>query len=155
MIQRVQTLYLFGTIVACIAMLFFPFAGYSNPDRGLYLLTANGIQYVNEHVTVNFWLTFPILMINSLTIVLSALSIFMFKKRRIQLWFVNISFLLTVILIMLLFFYYTGYVEKLANAVTSYRLGIAFPLVSLVSLVMASRAIRKDEALVKSVDRLR
>jgi hypothetical protein len=37
----------------------------------------------------------------------------------------------------------------------SYQFGIFFPLVSLVCIIMASRAIRKDEALVKSSDRLR
>jgi hypothetical protein len=37
----------------------------------------------------------------------------------------------------------------------SYQFGIFLPVISLLLLVLASRAIRKDEALVKSADRLR
>ena len=74
----------------------------------------------------------------------------------IQLWFVNISFLLNILLIILIYFFYSShFLQEQINIGPSYQFGIFLPIVSFVCLILASRAIRKDEALVKSADRLR
>jgi uncharacterized membrane protein len=82
-------------------------------------------------------------------------AIFLFKKRGLQVWFVNIAFLLHVVLIILIFLYYISKFETLYNTKSSYQFGIFIPIVSLVCIILASRTIRKDEALVRSSDRLR
>jgi hypothetical protein len=158
MIQRIQTVYLTASVIACVLLFTFPMAKFNNDVQGIYILSAIGIKYLNmvdPPMFVNFWLTFPMLVLAIASIVFTAASILLYKKRRSQLILVNISFLLNIILIALVYLYYTGYVEKLSKVLPSYQFGIFLPIISMVMLVLANRAIRKDEALVKSADRLR
>jgi len=58
----------------------------------------------------------------------------------------------------LVFLLYSRFFEKRLGGggiPSTYQFGMYIPLISLVFLVLASRAIRKDEALIKSSDRLR
>jgi hypothetical protein len=156
MIQRVQTLYLSIVVIACISLFFFPITKYFNDVQGTYVFFITGMRYMIEPpITVNFWLTFPLLLFTVFSLILALSAIFLYKKRGVQLWFVNITFLLHVALIILIFLYYINHFETLFNTKPSYQFGVFIPLVSLVCIILASRAIRKDEALVKSSDRLR
>jgi hypothetical protein len=156
MIQRVQTLYMSIVVIACISLFFFPITKYIHDVQGTYVFFITGVKYMIEPpITVNFWLTFPLLLLVVFSIILAAGAIFLYKKRGLQLWFVNIAFLLHIVLIILIFLYYINHYETLFNTKPSYQFGIFIPLISLVCIIMASRAIRKDEALVKSSDRLR
>jgi hypothetical protein len=156
MFQRIQTVYMGIILIALISLLFFPIVQYNHDVQGTYILYFTGMKYmIDPPVTVRFWQTFPLLLLASFSFVLVGTAIFLYKKRMQQLWLINISFLLHVIMILLLFFYYVNHFEKLFNTLPAYKAGIFIPLISLVCLVLASRAIRKDEALVKSTDRLR
>jgi len=127
-------------------------------DTGTYILSAIGIKYKSIYdpaIFVNFWLTIPMLILTIASIIITGTAILLYKKRRSQLILVNISFLLNIIFIALVYLYYNGYVEKLSKVLPSYHFGMFLPLISLVLLVLANRAIRKDETLVKSADRLR
>jgi hypothetical protein len=156
MIQRVQTLYLSIVVIACISLFFFPITKYFNDVQGTYVFFITGMKYMIEPpITVNFWLTFPLLLLTVFSLILALSAIFLYKKRGVQLWFVNIAFLLHVALILLVFLYYINHFETLFKTKPSYQFGVFIPLVSLVCIIMASRAIRKDEALVKSSERLR
>jgi hypothetical protein len=143
-------------VIASMLLFFFPVAKYVSDVRGTYFLFIWGMKYMGEvQIVTNFWISFPMLFIISLSIIMISVSIFFYKKRGLQLWLVNISFLLNIILISLIFFYYTGHFSTQTNATPSYQFWILMPIVSFICLVMASRAIRKDEALVRSSDRLR
>jgi hypothetical protein len=156
MIQRIQTLYLSIALIACISLFFFPITRYFNDVQGTYVFYITGVQYmIDPPITVNFWLTFPLIIIVVSSAFLTLAAIFLYKKRGVQLWFVNIAFLLQVALIILVFLYYINHFETLFKTRPSYQFGIFVPLICLICIVMASRAIRKDEALVKSADRLR
>jgi hypothetical protein len=155
MIQRVQTLYMSIVVIACILLFFFPLARYIG-DRGTYIFFITGMKLTGEiPAVINFWLTFPLVLIVVSSLVLVIAAIFLYKKRGLQLWFVNIAFLLHVVLIILVFLFYINHFEPICNAKASYQFGIFIPLISLICIILASRAIRKDEALVKSTDRLR
>jgi membrane protease YdiL (CAAX protease family) len=82
------------------------------------------------------------------------LTILQFRKRLRQLRTINFAILLNIVLIVLLFFY-TDKISKDISLPTEYRMGSVFPLISLVFLVLAMYAIKKDERLVRSLDRLR
>ena len=157
MLQRIQTVYLTASVIACILLFSFPMAKFHN-DTGTYILSAIGIKYKSIYdpaIFVNFWLTIPMLILTIASIIITGTAILLYKKRRSQLILVNISFLLNIIFIALVYLYYNGYVEKLSKVLPSYHFGMFLPLISLVLLVLANRAIRKDETLVKSADRLR
>jgi hypothetical protein len=158
MIQRIQTVYLTASVIACALLFTFPMAKFNSDVQGTYVLSAIGIKYMNNvdpPIFVNFWSTFPMLILVFGSIISTGISILLYKKRRTQLILVNVAFLLDVILIGLVYLYYVGYLEKLSKVLPSYQFGIFLPIISLVLLVLANRAIRKDEALVKSADRLR
>jgi len=80
-------------------------------------------------------------------------TIFMFKHRQRQFVFNRLNLLLQ--LILLGFFVYRSL--SLSGGVTSPEKGVGMlgPVFAIVLLVLANRAIKKDEDLVKSVDRLR
>ncbi|MDP4281522.1 MAG: DUF4293 domain-containing protein [Bacteroidota bacterium] len=154
MIQRIQSLYLALSVVACGLLFFFPMAVFVHPS-GIYNFFIYGIKYMLEPpMILNFWLVFPALAMIIIATILTASSIFLYKNRKLQVLFVSIAFLLHVILISVILLFYISHFEDIYG-IHSYKFGIFLPLISLGLLILANRAIRKDEALVKSADRLR
>jgi hypothetical protein len=156
MIQRIQTVYLSIAALACILLVFFPLAQYISDVQGTYVFYITGVKYmIDPPITVHFWRTFPLLALVAITFLLTVISIFLFKNRQRQVLIVNLAFLLQVIFVSLVLLYYTGYFEKICNTRVSYQFGVFVPLVSMGFLFLASRAIKKDDRLVRSTDRLR
>ncbi|WP_430412239.1 DUF4293 domain-containing protein [Kordia sp.] len=85
--------------------------------------------------------------------VLALITIFMFKNRKLQ--FVLNRFNIIFNLILLGVFVYRMLNLSGEMEVSEKGIGIILPIISIVLLVLANRAIKKDEDLVKSVDRLR
>jgi len=156
MIQRIQSLYLFVVAVACTLLFFFPMIDYIDPGKGTYKLFATGMKsYSDLPGLLFFWETLPLLVLVSVSLVMALITIFLYKKRRIQFQLVNINILLNVVLVALVFLLYSRIFENRLQIPSNYQFGMYIPLISLVFLVLASRSIRKDDSLVKSSDRLR
>lgn len=156
MIQRIQTFYLALVTAACILMFFFPMATYIHDVRGTYVFFVYGMKYLMEPpVVVSFWLIFPLLFLTAATGILCLVAIFLYKKRKLQILFVSIAFFLQIILITSVFLFYMNNFDQLLQVEHSYRFGVFIPLVSLGFLILANRAIKKDESMVQSADRLR
>lgn len=155
MLQRIQTLYLGVSIITYILLFLFPIAVYQQ-DVHTYKLFASGMKYMDPETFISFWATFPMLIILCILIILPLIAIFSYQKRRLQILFVNTGILLTIALIAMIFLFYSDYFFKdIVKVRPDYQFGAFIPLISLVFLVLAFRAIRKDEALVRSADRLR
>jgi hypothetical protein len=155
MIQRIQSLYLFVVAVACALLFFFPMIEYVDPMKGTYKLYAAFMVFSDISGIIFFRETFPLLVLVIVSMVLALVTIFLYKKRRTQLLLVSVNLLVNVVLIALVFLLYSRIYENRLQIVSEYQFGMYIPLISLVFLVLANRAIRKDEALVKSTDRLR
>ncbi len=156
MLQRIQTLYLSVSIITCVLLLFFPIATYQHDMQGTYKLFLTGMKYMEQPTIINFWATSPMIFLLIGSILLSTASIFTFKKRRLQLLFVNINILFTITLVALIFLFYSDhFFREIVKVQPSYQFGGFIPLISLIFLIMAFRSIRKDESLVRSADRLR
>ncbi|WP_350291361.1 DUF4293 domain-containing protein [uncultured Croceitalea sp.] len=84
---------------------------------------------------------------------LAILAIFLFKKRQNQFVINRLNMILN--LFLLGFFVYRSLNLSGETAVSEKGIGMLIPVFSIVFLVLANRAIKKDEDLVKSVDRLR
>jgi len=84
---------------------------------------------------------------------LAMISIFMYKKRQSQFVLGRLNIILNFILLGL--FVYQSLNLSGETDVSEKGIGILLPIFSIVFLVLANKAIRKDEDLVKSVDRLR
>ncbi|MFN3753813.1 DUF4293 family protein [Flavobacterium sp.] len=85
---------------------------------------------------------------------LSLLSILSHTKRQQQFVMGRLNIILNLILLGL-FVYRTLNLSGEAATVSEKGIGMFLPIFSIVLLVLANKAIKKDEDLVKSVDRLR
>ena len=86
--------------------------------------------------------------------VLTIYSIISFKKRQTQFVVNRLNIVLNLILLGL-FVYHSLNLSGEAVSVSEKGIGMFLPILAIVFLVLANKAIKKDEDLVKSVDRLR
>ena len=144
MIQRIQSVYLL------LASLF---------SGVIVLFTSFWIQ--NDGSTINF-LDFFVVKNNLLLIVgilfyssslLSFVSIFLYPKRSKQLLLGWLNLILNLIIIFMLIYYLQSLPGEISISVKG--IGMFIPLISFGLILLSNRAIKKDEELVKSVDRLR
>ncbi len=136
MIQRIQTVYLFLAFAATgILMLFVP----------LWTTTAGKQFFFMQDQLYTVLL--------GLTTMLSIISIISFKKRQNQFVLNRLNIILNLILLGL--FVYRSLNLSGEAQVSEKGIGMFMPIVAIVLLVLANKAIKKDEDLVKSVDRLR
>lgn len=136
MIQRIQSLYLFiSALLSALVPLFFPLW---KDAKQMDVYFTSDIMYIFAF---------------GLSTTMALVSILLFKKRQNQFVLNRLNIILNFILIGL-FVYRT--LNLSGEALVSEK-GIAMfvPLVSIVLFVLANKAIKKDEDLVKSVDRLR
>ena len=148
MIQRVQSL-LLGLVAILHVLLFFVpvfvWDGYHGPEGPLQDVKPMTALY-----------NMPFIVLNSLIIVLSIFIIFQYKARKKQRSFVFVLTAVIVINICLYLFYAVRI--TVANEylfVWTKSIGIYFQLLSIVLCFFAAKRIKKDEDLVKSVDRIR
>lgn len=98
--------------------------------------------------------TIPVINIGAIALVIiGALSIFSFKNRKRQILLNTISIIINALLIGVLAYW----LLNLSGGIHFPEKGIEpiFPLIAVICLLIANIYIRKDERLVKSVDRLR
>ncbi|MCR9228397.1 MAG: DUF4293 domain-containing protein [Flavobacteriaceae bacterium] len=136
MIQRIQTLFLL--IVGLISGIL-PFF------MNLWVEIDGKEVFAQDEVLVS-------LVFYAVT-VLAVVSIVMYKKRQNQFVVNRLNMILN--LFLLGFFVYRSLSLSGETVVSEKGIGMLIPVFSIVFLVLANRAIKKDEDLVKSVDRLR
>ena len=136
MIQRIQSVYLLLTAGISAGLIFVFHLWITNEDVKIFAM--------DELLYFGLFLG---------SAVLSLLSIFMFKNRKLQFVLGRLNIILNVIL--LGFFVYQSLNVSGEALVSEKGIGIFLPILSIVLLVLANKAIKKDEDLVKSVDRLR
>jgi len=137
MIQRIQTVYLLAALViSAVLPFFFP----------LWTLNDGNVFYFMQSQL------YAVLF--GLSATLSLLGILSYKKRQHQFVIGRLNIILNLILLGL-FVYRSLNLSGEAVAVSEKGIGMFLPIISIVFLVLANKAIKKDEDLVKSVDRLR
>lgn len=136
MIQRIQTVYLFLAFVFS-GVLPFVFPLWKD---------ATGKDFY-------FMLDLAYAAVFGLCTTLAIVSIFSYKKRQNQFVMNRLNIILNFILLGL--FVYRLLSLSGETTVSEKGIGMFLPIVSIVLLVLANKAIKKDEDLVKSVDRLR
>ena len=151
MIQRIQSIYLFLAAVALGSSIFFPLATATGEPAAL---AATGDNFFADGT---YWAKeFPGWIATLLLIAGAVSAIFLYKNRPRQMQLTG-SIALGAFLLLVLFgalgYYYAGSLPEGAAAHLS--LGSALCPVSVPLLWLAYRAIKKDENLVRSSDRLR
>jgi len=146
MIQRIQSLYLLLATLVMSLTLFMPVAKISY-DGQMYDLTAFGsIETI--------WMGIML----SLATLLPLVTIFLFKRRTLQIRLCAVELVLLVGSLVLFGLYYWLTIRSFENySLEHLQFGWAapMPIIAFVLTYLASRAIFKDEVLVRSLDRIR
>lgn len=155
MIQRIQSVYLFLTTVLSILFLSGSFLSFINKSGDVYKIGFTDIVRITQGQTPEIiGKIFPLTIIVILIAALSLITIFLFKKRMIQLLLSGILIGIISVLI-LVSFYYTYSVISKYDATMEPGIKMALPFLQLIFSILAFRGIKKDDKLVKSYDRLR
>ncbi|MBR4155681.1 MAG: DUF4293 domain-containing protein [Bacteroidales bacterium] len=155
MIQRIQTIFLFLATVFAGILFFTPVFSFNYVGE-LMKLTIYGVKGANELLSFSAAYALPLLLIAVLIVAIPAITIFMYKKRELQLKLSSLNIFLNAALCGLIFLYYASNVENRINPETvHYMFGTYIPLINMVLSVLAMRWVKKDIELLKSVDRLR
>ena len=131
MIQRIQSIYL---LVAAISMSLISFK--------VPVYTLNDTLFMAQDDTKMFILTI-------VGAIFSLLGLFMFKNRKFQMKLIRLTVLIQMIIGIRIFMLFNKFEVVLNN---SFLFLMAF---TLMALIMAYRGVKKDDDLVRSVDRIR
>lgn len=85
--------------------------------------------------------------------ILTLITIFQFKKRQLQFVLGRLTILINFILVGILVYFAQNLSGEIQ--VSEKGIGLLIPIFTIVFVALANKAIKKDEELVKSVDRLR
>ena len=136
MIQRIQTLYLAVVAILSILAAFFIKSLAQNEESSIFELSV-------QMDRITFFIT----------AIFAVISIFLYKKRINQFIVNRLNIILN--LFLLGFFVYRSLKLSGESLLSQKGIWIIVPLISIVLLILANKAIKRDEDLVKSVDRLR
>ena len=135
MIQRIQSVYLLlVALLAALVPIWLPL--WETEGVAVFAFDHSWIKYLFIGIAV-----------------LAIYSIFRYKDRKQQFVLNRLNLLLNLILLGV--FVYHSLNLSGETAVSEKGIGMLIPVFSIVLLVLANKAIKKDEDLVKSVDRLR
>ncbi|MDG1804004.1 DUF4293 domain-containing protein [Flavicella sp.] len=144
MIQRIQSIYLLLAALLSGGVVFFvSFLGSENNEVSNITSLLTDERFLIKSIGIGFFVSAA----------LSALSIFLFKQRQNQFVLGRLNILINFYLLGVLLF--ESLMVSGETNVSEKGIGVSLPIIVVVLLVMANKAIKKDENLVKSVDRLR
>ena len=144
MIQRIQTLYL---LIATLLSggLIFVFNLWKNSDESLYF-AIDGFKSGSTMLMVGSALFF-------ISALMTLVTIFYYKRRQLQFVLGRLVIAINFFLLGILVYF----AQNLSGEVqiSEKGIGLLIPVITIVLVALANKAIKKDEELVKSVDRLR
>lgn len=136
MIQRIQSLYIVIAILLNGVLSFYLPLWITSDNVEIYALS--------QPVAISLFL---------LSVLISLITLFSFKKRKRQFVLGRINIILNFVLVGV-FAYWTLSLPGEMD-ISEKGIGMLLPIISIVFIALANKAIKKDEDLVKSVDRLR
>lgn len=151
MIQRIQTLFLFGVAVLSGLMLTGDLVMMDSGSGTLFSINFMGLSEEGGGILQRLW---PLTFLLALVPVLSLVAIFLYRRRPLQMRVTMIVLLLSLGTLILGAFYVLMFDRKIEITIL-WKVRAVFPLVSAILAWLAHRAILRDELLVKSYDRLR
>ena len=136
MLQRIQTIWLLLAVIVSAGLIFV---------LPLWENSAGEFVYAHEIlIALGMFLA---------SAAISLVSIVMFKNRKLQFVLGRLNIILNLFLLGV--FVYWSLTLPGEMDISEKGIGMFLPIISIVFIVLANKAIKKDEDLVKSVDRLR
>ena len=146
MIQRIQSIYLLiaGIVSAGLTFVFSLWTNSQANSPIVYIVDLfSGLSILEKTVPVLFFIS----------ALLSIVTLFLFKNRQLQFVLGRLNILINLFLLGILI--YLSQTLSGETSVSEKGIGMFLPVIVILLLVIANKAIKKDEDLVKSVDRLR
>lgn len=155
MIQRIQSIFLLVAIAIGISIFFFPIAifNYKEFHFSMNVLGISFFENSAKNIQVN---TIPLVISLIASILLSGITIVLYKKRQLQLRLVKINIIVTTLFVLLVFLFSDKITSQiLAPEPAVYGAGAFLSLLIIILQIISAYQINKDEKLVRSADRLR
>ncbi|HAN78283.1 MAG TPA: hypothetical protein DCQ31_11215 [Bacteroidales bacterium] len=152
MLQRIQSVYLFAVFTLFVLMFQFPIVELISAGSEFYILKYRAVM--NPETGKIAVSAFPLAYLLLIIALIAMANIFMYKKR---VWQMRVSILNAVLMAgsLVLIGYYSFKGAQMLDADLNISFPVLFPVVGLILNILAIGAIRKDENLVRSVDRIR
>ena len=138
MIQRQQSLWLLLSSICAFLSYKFPF----------FSGTKQGVKNMTEKAILDAGSSFFLLVLTGIALILSLVTIFMFKDRKLQMKLCIVGITLSILILVI----YFNEMSKLSGSIS---LAAIFVFAIPAGYIMALIRIWKDEKLVKSLDKLR
>lgn len=154
MIQRIQSIYLLSASLMFFFMINNPIAQIITEDDGMLELNYLFIQ-ADQPDTFYPVIVWPLSMLLFTVIALGIFSIFLFKKRTLQMRLCMFNILLMFGLIAMVYYYAKFAPIGIVRSDVLFLWPIVVPFISAILAYLALKAIQKDDARVKAWERLR
>lgn len=152
MIQRIQSVYLLIAAILMAVVVCTPLAVLIGASDSFYLFKSMGVFENGLTLVYPSWGIAVCAVISALV---SFVSIFLFKKRKLQIKMSYVSIVFIILFYAAFAAYlYTGQVALEAKF-SKVEYGLALPAISLIVMVLALTKIKADERLVQSLNRIR
>ena len=162
MIQRIQTLFLIGIAVCMSLVLYFPIWAENNAEgTEQMVLTAFkadqvALPYNSTVVPINSSSTIYIAILAGLASLVAIYGVFQFKNRLTQMKLGALNSLLMAGTLGLAYYNIYQFESSFSPQTQgAFLMGFFLPAIAMIFNMASNRFIRKDEKLVKSVDRIR
>jgi hypothetical protein len=151
MIQRIQTLYYLIANFLVILLFFVPFAEMADSNGIVYQVGVTGVLK-NEAKMSILETSWMILLTTCVIMIFQSLVIFLYKNRLRQ---IRLSYVIITLLIILTFLFKFWQGFDTVKSISSWKIYAVFPAIAMVLNLLAINGIKKDENLIKSIDRIR
>jgi hypothetical protein len=149
--QRKQTVYLVLAAIAMLVALCLPVATFDSKTMGPVPVLYN-MALVMPDRRLDFF-TCPLGLVLAIAVAVTIITIFLFKKRMVQVRLCSLACCFVAVWYILLVAY--AMTSLKAYGALQVTWSDSLPLVAFILCLMASRGIRADEKLVRSMDRIR
>jgi hypothetical protein len=136
-------------------LLIFPIAVITENTGKIYQLTQVGLLNFIENKWVLADKHFLSLIYVSINLLATIVTLFLYKYRKVQIILSRILIVINVLLILLFLLEITFWLKDLEIQNTKYSWPLLIPVFSVILLYLSIKSLKRDEELVKSIDRLR
>jgi len=155
MIQRIQSLFLLASVILLSILMYNPFASFIvEPQMAKYTLGVFGLSVVDGATVEKVQSIWFLLGFIIVVLLISFITIFLYHRRILQIRLCILTIVMLVGLQGVMYYVVYAYGKNL-NSNPIYSLVFIFPLIAAILNFLALRAIARDEALIRSLDRLR
>jgi hypothetical protein len=153
MIQRIQTIYLLFVVILISLMHVLPIAKILTEANEMIVFRS--YSFFTGSSSEGLLPSLPFFFLLSIVLLLYVIAIFLFRNRNLQARICRLNILLLIGSLGLMAYYIVLVYKRMTGVEYTFQIAVLFPLIGIVLTWLAVRAIVKDEALVRSVDKIR